>query len=377
MHSLCGHMHIRIRARALLVGVAAACARVDMHSCMRAALGPSEHAHARATLQEALATAAAGGASGGGGSSTAPEGTTGAPAAVAVAAVPQRLGLWSATPPSAPPSGDIAEADMVSALTAVAVKTGSLEQLLGAVRLLLFGRGALVAPDAAGAARAVDCGGVVKVGAALADIARALVVRCADDMDGWHGEPIGHVFSCGPRGAGGGGGDASATALPLVRVQQGMDEKVPACVRGSRARRARRRAGSREGRGVRFAGHGPHHRGRGRVLGQRRFLFPGACQTAGASRAGREAIVCAHVQLPLQHSARDIACGEAHVLCCTAAGVVFAWGNGANGRLGLGDTSDHSSAVQVYGLADTLFVAVACGAAHSMALSSEGELWSW
>jgi hypothetical protein len=160
----------------------------------------------------------------------APPAAAAAAAAAAAGPPPQRLGLWSVSPPAAPPQRTAAAADLIAALTAVAVKTGSLEQLLSAVRLLLFGRAALVVAGDGGAgaaavtvARPVDCDGTVRVGAALAELSRAVVVRCADEMEGWHGEPIGHVFTCGPRGP----GDAAGAPLPFARAQQqGLDDKV-------------------------------------------------------------------------------------------------------------------------------------------------------
>lgn len=42
----------------------------------------------------------------------------------------------------------------------------------------------------------------------------------------------------------------------------------------------------------------------------------------------------------------DIGCGDEHVVAVADGGRVFAWGNGANGRLGTGNTSFAPVAVQ-------------------------------
>jgi len=37
-----------------------------------------------------------------------------------------------------------------------------------------------------------------------------------------------------------------------------------------------------------------------------------------------------------EHKIRDVSCGMAHTLVLTNEGVVFAWGSGSDGQLGLG-----------------------------------------
>ena len=56
-------------------------------------------------------------------------------------------------------------------------------------------------------------------------------------------------------------------------------------------------------------------------------------------------------------------------------GTLWAWGNNPNGQLGLGDTSDRTSPVQVGSLTDWSEVA-ACGA-FSLAVKTDGTLWAW
>lgn len=93
----------------------------------------------------------------------------------------------------------------------------------------------------------------------------------------------------------------------------------------------------------------------------------------------------------------DIACGLGHTIALTQTGEIYAWGNGSNGRLGLGDTTDRSNPTQVItyngssrrqsqgstatagGLSHQplLFRRIYCGASHSLAISTDGRAFSW
>src|ERR1041384_5896866 len=57
------------------------------------------------------------------------------------------------------------------------------------------------------------------------------------------------------------------------------------------------------------------------------------------------------------------------------AGNVFSWGYNASGQLGNGTTADSGTPVLVSGLGDV--VAIAGGSDHSMALKSDGTVWTW
>lgn len=56
---------------------------------------------------------------------------------------------------------------------------------------------------------------------------------------------------------------------------------------------------------------------------------------------------------------------------------VFSWGNGRNGRLGLGDTRDRPSACHVEAIQGIEIEAVSCGVSHSMAVCSTGACYAW
>ena len=74
-----------------------------------------------------------------------------------------------------------------------------------------------------------------------------------------------------------------------------------------------------------------------------------------------------------------VACGGIHTLVVTRAGLLFAFGNGGNGRLGLGDRNDRDVPVEVgpgrFGGA--IIAYAAAGAAHSGVVTSGGAVWTW
>lgn len=73
----------------------------------------------------------------------------------------------------------------------------------------------------------------------------------------------------------------------------------------------------------------------------------------------------------------DLSCGLGHALLLDTQGRVFAWGNGGNGRLGTGDTTDRSEVCLLAHLLDEKMIHVQCGASHSLALTVNGYVYSW
>ncbi|HVT78846.1 MAG TPA: RHS repeat-associated core domain-containing protein [Acidimicrobiales bacterium] len=71
-----------------------------------------------------------------------------------------------------------------------------------------------------------------------------------------------------------------------------------------------------------------------------------------------------------------VALGNVHTLALTANGAVYAWGNNANGQLGVGDTNPRSTPTQVSGLSSGV-IAIATRNNSSYALKSDGTLVSW
>ncbi|XP_023758647.1 ultraviolet-B receptor UVR8 [Lactuca sativa] len=77
-----------------------------------------------------------------------------------------------------------------------------------------------------------------------------------------------------------------------------------------------------------------------------------------------------------------IAAGEAHTLALTADGDVYSWGRGTFGRLGNGSEVDQFFPVKIeFSLTDkrdkVKIVGISAGAYHSLALADDGSVWSW
>ena len=73
-----------------------------------------------------------------------------------------------------------------------------------------------------------------------------------------------------------------------------------------------------------------------------------------------------------------VSCGSRHTLVLTEDGDVWSFGCGGWGRLGLGDVADRmvpSRLASGFGGSKVAFVAA--GASHSLAITVEGDVWSW
>ena len=73
----------------------------------------------------------------------------------------------------------------------------------------------------------------------------------------------------------------------------------------------------------------------------------------------------------------SVACGLGHTLALLVDGRVLSWGNGSNGRLGVGDTQDRCTACPVSTLENTIVTEVFSGASHSLCVSDKGVCFSW
>ncbi len=100
-----------------------------------------------------------------------------------------------------------------------------------------------------------------------------------------------------------------------------------------------------------------------------------ANQTTGASVLTPVAI-CG---LPSAERIGMIACGSSHVIAASLEhGHLWAWGRNHRGQCGLGHTSDVSLPQMVLASkGNSAWVQLACGWSHSMALTSNGEVFSW
>ena len=83
------------------------------------------------------------------------------------------------------------------------------------------------------------------------------------------------------------------------------------------------------------------------------------------------------VSLPSGTTVTAIAGGSAHSLALTSTGQVFAWGNNAYGQIGNGTITNSSTPVPVSLSSGTTVTAIAGGADHSLALTSSGQILAW
>jgi len=75
-----------------------------------------------------------------------------------------------------------------------------------------------------------------------------------------------------------------------------------------------------------------------------------------------------------------VAAGDAHTVCIEAEGVVWSWGSGVEGCLGDGDTlakCDPAPLDRAQAFDGARVVLVAAGAAHTVAVGYDGEMWAW
>ena len=77
---------------------------------------------------------------------------------------------------------------------------------------------------------------------------------------------------------------------------------------------------------------------------------------------------------------RQISCGGAHTAALTDDGQLYVWGRGNDGQLGLGDYRPRTVPAIVKAFGDpstgTSVLQVACGAAHTLALCDNGEVYA-
>ena len=77
-------------------------------------------------------------------------------------------------------------------------------------------------------------------------------------------------------------------------------------------------------------------------------------------------------------SVRAIACGRHHCIVVATYGLVWTWGQGQHGTLGLGDKADRRTPVCLGNTRlPAKIVSVAAGATFSIALSDTGSIWTW
>nr|XP_033804087.1 RCC1 and BTB domain-containing protein 1 isoform X1 [Geotrypetes seraphini]XP_033804088.1 RCC1 and BTB domain-containing protein 1 isoform X1 [Geotrypetes seraphini]XP_033804089.1 RCC1 and BTB domain-containing protein 1 isoform X1 [Geotrypetes seraphini]XP_033804091.1 RCC1 and BTB domain-containing protein 1 isoform X1 [Geotrypetes seraphini]XP_033804092.1 RCC1 and BTB domain-containing protein 1 isoform X1 [Geotrypetes seraphini]XP_033804093.1 RCC1 and BTB domain-containing protein 1 isof len=72
-----------------------------------------------------------------------------------------------------------------------------------------------------------------------------------------------------------------------------------------------------------------------------------------------------------------IACGQTSTLAVIDNGEVYGWGYNGNGQLGLGNNGNQMTPCRVAALQGVCVLQIACGFAHTLALTDEGLLYAW
>lgn len=70
-------------------------------------------------------------------------------------------------------------------------------------------------------------------------------------------------------------------------------------------------------------------------------------------------------------------CGSYHTAAVSGNGDLFTWGGGMYGKLGHGNELGHSTPKRVEALAGLPVSQIACGSRHTVAVVSNGALYSW
>lgn len=74
---------------------------------------------------------------------------------------------------------------------------------------------------------------------------------------------------------------------------------------------------------------------------------------------------------------KQLACGSGHSCVLTEEGEVYSWGRGDDGRLGHGDNGWKYVPRLIHSLMGKVICLVTCGSYHTAAISTNGELFTW
>eukprot|EP01130_Rhizamoeba_saxonica_P017931 TRINITY_DN8833_c0_g1_i2.p1 TRINITY_DN8833_c0_g1~~TRINITY_DN8833_c0_g1_i2.p1 ORF type:complete len:580 (-),score=122.04 TRINITY_DN8833_c0_g1_i2:587-2326(-) len=72
-----------------------------------------------------------------------------------------------------------------------------------------------------------------------------------------------------------------------------------------------------------------------------------------------------------------VCCGEQHVVAIDDQGIIYSWGLGIFGQLGHGNINDCGYPTVVEQLSGLKIVDIACGSHHCLALTDDGEVYTW
>ena len=80
---------------------------------------------------------------------------------------------------------------------------------------------------------------------------------------------------------------------------------------------------------------------------------------------------------------KQVDCGHSHTCAVKSNGTLWCWGNNFSGQLGLNNNTTRSTPVTVFGTAagnyqpDHIWKQIACGGYHTVGIKMDGTLWSW
>ena len=77
------------------------------------------------------------------------------------------------------------------------------------------------------------------------------------------------------------------------------------------------------------------------------------------------------------HSITQVAAGDYHSLALNDQGLVYSWGSGSWGKLGLSYDGNVSAPRVISTLTSSSVKFVACGSHHSACISFSGDVWTW
>jgi alpha-tubulin suppressor-like RCC1 family protein len=81
--------------------------------------------------------------------------------------------------------------------------------------------------------------------------------------------------------------------------------------------------------------------------------------------------------IPDFYDVAQISCGSEHTVAVTTNDQVYSWGEGEGGLLGHGDTKTQKSPKMVESLKKLQIQSIVCGGLHTIVLSRQGQLYTW
>jgi alpha-tubulin suppressor-like RCC1 family protein len=79
----------------------------------------------------------------------------------------------------------------------------------------------------------------------------------------------------------------------------------------------------------------------------------------------------------LEMPVSQVACGTEHAAAITVEGRLYCWGGGERGRLGIGNEDDYHTPQLVSVLEEKAICQVSCGTFHTLALTTDGMIYAW